>query len=466
MSSAFYPLGMNSYNNRLHTGGYETWKGRGVYGNPVGITSGSMRPLTNKDPANDAVYKFGLPRPIKQYRKGISIPVLNDPNTNPNDSLTNAVNYNYYSNREVKSSVRNNMVSQLMDTPGRFTVKDNSLDNINVDIDKLTADCKTCKGIGLVSGWYPINNLTEKPQPNVTNPLLCCNQQRKAIRRVLPASTLLKKNYYTTTYQYLFNRCQTYDQRAFNFVRGVADPSIYNLGEEYPLITAEAIKNAKPGSALAFSNLYVANCNPNGEISTAADIEIINRISYILLSNNVISQEQYNIIYNSRFDKIPLFIAYLKIIPSSQSVKALEIATEILYNPYDNSLISGPSNPKGCKLVEYKPNNPQFAQQGAVSSSTRILKLNVTTIEKNAAINKKVQRLAAADSLVTNNPPFIPFIYKSKVPLCNPGAYIKNGNPKTCFKNTDDIANNKYGAAYSFNTSVNQLSDMTSIVNR
>ena len=58
MSSAFYPLGMNSYNNRLHTGGYETWKGRGVYGNPVGITSGSMRPLTNKDPANDAVYKF------------------------------------------------------------------------------------------------------------------------------------------------------------------------------------------------------------------------------------------------------------------------------------------------------------------------------------------------------------------------------------------------------------------------
>ena len=75
MSSAFYPLGMNSYNNRLHQGGYQTWKGRGVYSNPVGITSGNIRPLTNNDPANDAVYKFGLPRPLKQYRRGISIPV-------------------------------------------------------------------------------------------------------------------------------------------------------------------------------------------------------------------------------------------------------------------------------------------------------------------------------------------------------------------------------------------------------
>ena len=25
-----------------------------------------------------------------------------------------------------------------------------------------------------------------------------------------------------------------------------------------------------------------------------------------------------------------------------------------------------------------------------------------------------------------------------KTPPCNPGQYIKNGNPKTCFKNSDD----------------------------
>ena len=462
MSSAFYPLGMNSYNNRLRTGGYETWKGSGIHGNPVGITSGSMRPLTNNDPANDAIYKFGLPRPIKQYRKGISIPAFID----PDDKYTTykELNESYYSNRQVKTSVRNNMVSQMMDQPGQYIVKENTI--INANGDKFVDECKTCKGIGIVSGWYPINNLTEKPQPNVTNPLLCCNQQRKARRRVLPANTILKKNYYTTTYQYLFNRCQTFDQRAFNFVRGVKDPDIYKLAEEYPLITEQSIEKAKPGSPLAYLNLYVANCNPNGEISTAADILIIQRISSILLSNNIITENQYNDIINLHFDRVALFINYLKSLPTSQSEKSLALAAEILYNPYDNSLISGPTNPKGCKLVEYKPNNPQFATQGAVSSSTRILKLNVTTIEKNAAFNRRVQKSAAADILLTNNPPFIPFIYKSKVSACNPGVYIKNGNPKTCFRNTDDIAKDKYQPAFSFNSVANQLSDMTSIVNR
>jgi hypothetical protein len=52
----------------------------------------------------------------------------------------------------------------------------------------------------------PINNLTEKPELNVENPLLCCNQQRKARQRVLPTSTNVKKNYYQTNYMYLYNR--------------------------------------------------------------------------------------------------------------------------------------------------------------------------------------------------------------------------------------------------------------------
>ena len=469
MSSAFYPLGMNSYNNRLPTGGYESWKGSGVFGNPIGVTSGSMRPLTNKDPANDALYKFGLPRPIKQYRRGIAIPVRIPPadisiteNPNPNNVFKGTDDY-YYSNRQVKSSVRSNMVTQLMEIPGGFIVKENSI--IDPNQNKFENECKNCKGIGLVSNWYPINNLTEKPQPNVTNPLLCCNQQRKAIRRVLPASTLLKKNYYTTTYQYLFNRCQTYDQRAFNFVSGVKDPKIYKEFEEYPLVTDELIKNAKPGSPLAYLNVYVANCNPNGEISAAADIEIIQTISSILFSKNIITEEQYKKLQKIQFEKIPLFLNYLKTLPPSQAEAALILASEILYNPYNGSLISGPSNPKGCKLVEYKPNNPQFAQQGAVSSSTRMLKLNVTTIEKNAALNKKAQTAALTSALTVNTPPFIPFVYKTKVPKCNPGLYTFNGNPKVCFKRSNDVTIGLYDPSYSFNNVVNQLSDMTSIVN-
>jgi hypothetical protein len=77
-------------------------------------------------------------------------------------------------------------------------------------------------------------------------------------------------------------------------------------------------------------------------------------------------------------------------------------------NPYNN--INDIFTPKqGCARVYYKPNNPQFAQQGGVSSSTRILKLNVDTITKNAYNTNKNQ-------------------FKEKTQTsCNPATFI--GNP-------------------------------------
>ena len=43
MSSAFYPLGSNTYNNRLPQGGYKSWKGKGIIdGNPIGTTAGTL----------------------------------------------------------------------------------------------------------------------------------------------------------------------------------------------------------------------------------------------------------------------------------------------------------------------------------------------------------------------------------------------------------------------------------------
>ena len=75
MSSAFYPQGMNSWNNRTPQGGYKTWKGKGVFSNPVGVTATHIRPLTNNDPGNSFPTGFGLPRPIKHFRKGKVIPV-------------------------------------------------------------------------------------------------------------------------------------------------------------------------------------------------------------------------------------------------------------------------------------------------------------------------------------------------------------------------------------------------------
>jgi hypothetical protein len=46
-------------------------------------------------------------------------------------------------------------------------------------------------------------------------------------------------------------------------------------------------------------------------------------------------------------------------------------------------------NKQGCKQVFYKPNNTQFAQQGAVSSSTRLLKLTNDTLNKTPVIAGK-----------------------------------------------------------------------------
>ena len=103
---------------------------------------------------------------------------------------------------------------------------------------------------------------------------------------------------------------------------------------------------------------------------------------------------------------------------------------------------SGPSNPNGCKLVVYKPSNPQFATEGGVSSSARTLKLTLTTLEKNVYYNNQLQ---GSGNNINNvgGQPFVPFVYKNKVPKCSPNPYYPFmrkpvDNPKTCFRSSDD----------------------------
>ena len=229
MSSPFYPLGMNSYNNRLPQGGYKSWKGTGAFSNLVGVTAGNIRPLTNNDPTNSAPQKFGLPRPIQHYRKGSSVNV-----TSP-DNLTN--------NRQVKSSTGGgSLIGQMIDIPGGFSMKR--------DTEELESDCQTCPGIGIISDWQPITNLTEKPQAETQTLNYCCNQERNALKRVRPVSTRLDKNYFTSTINYLYNRCQTFGQKQFNYL-------------------SFGTSTVKPGEPLSKDNKYKGNCNPNLEIQYA-----------------------------------------------------------------------------------------------------------------------------------------------------------------------------------------------------
>jgi hypothetical protein len=296
MSSAFYPLGMKSYNNHVNQGGYKSWKGTQT---PVGLTSGTIRPLTNNDPTNDSNPGFGLPRPIKHARKGrgFDYTVLVADGNQYKEVLMNRIN---------KSSTTGNLVSQLVDQPGGYSI---------------TQTTNPTKGIGLVSSYYPNDTyLTENPEPRSQTPAWCCNAEKKARRRVTYASTNIKKNYYTTLQQYRENRCLTFDQRAFNFVAPIGDGK------------------AKPGDPQSTTNLYLANCQPN---------------------------------------------------------------TDLL------------GSDKTCKVVVYKPNNYQFAKQGAVDSSTRLLKLNVDTITKGAFTQK-------------NN------MLKSKVPACNNPPVLRFQNKQAC----------------------------------
>ena len=401
MSTAFYPTNMrrqsaSGYSNKstLENIPYVPWKGRGVFSNPVGVTATHIRPLTNLDPGNVFPTGFGLARPLKQYRKGTVIPINFEKQSSTNtaaDIEKGLIAYNI--NRSVKSSIGSSLgggnggtglVSQMIDMPGSFIVKDNGVkislegianttieDNNGVNIDK---ECVNCNGVGIVSDWMPINNLTEKPQLNVTNPLLCCNQQRKARQRVLPTNTNVKKNYYQTTYMYLYNRCQTFQQRQFNFISGPIDKKIEELFLTYPFVTAKILEYSKPGDPLSIINLYVAQCNPNFTIERAVEIGFVNHLLKSLLDSGFITKEEYDTLLGQSPLAVETFISSLqKILTKEQYMIVIDYLYQLAANPYNGSVVSGPSNPKGCSQVYYKPNNPQFAKQGGVSSSTRIL---------------------------------------------------------------------------------------------
>jgi len=480
MSTAFYPTNMRAmpaggYNHHstLQNIPYRSWKGTGPFSNPVGVTATHIRPLTNMDPGNIFPTGFGLARPIKHYRKGTVIPIhfQNLPKTTEAQVEEDLIAYNV--NRAVKSSTGSSLgggnggtglISQMMGQPGSFIVKDNGTQNpaeglFNTDdllpetTDTIDKECTNCNGVGIVSSWYPINNLTEKPQQNVTNPLLCCNQQRKAIQRVLPTSTNVKKNYYQTTGMYLYNRCQTFEQREFNFLNGPINNQIIQIFQKYPFVSAKVLEYAKPGSPLSIANQYVAQCNPNFTIEMGIEIAFIDSLTKQLYENGFITDSIYNSILTNTNLNIEQYMSLLR---SILTEKQYEIVIEYMYqlaaNPYNGSVVSGPTNPKGCAQVYYKPNNPQFAKQGAVSSSTRILKLNVDTISTAAALNNK-------KNAQTN-------IYKDKTPACNPATYIGNPfffqgqhqNKKICAKKTGD--------EYKNFVSVNQHSRANVIGNR
>ena len=475
MSSASKPLGMNSmpasgYNHKSTTYNkqYVTWKGTGINSNPVGTASGHIRPLTNNDPGNVFQTGFGLPRPIKHFRKGRVIPPnpvtnINDLNVNSpyndvNLTIDEAALINYNINRFVKSSKGTSLgggfggsglLNDLQDKPGAFIVKQNPVTELD-GITQMNTDCQTCEGVGIVADYYPNKTyLTQNPEPNTTNispNAFCCNEEYKAKRRAIYASTNLKKNYYTTTKQYLQNRCKTYDQKAFNFLSyktNQAGP--YGDNNPYYSVSQQGPKAGSPETQKATfldTNLYFANCQPGSQIYDATQVALINQMFAIMIQANILNTENLTEFNATGINSIEGFYNWLNGLPENQKIPAIQVFNDFIRNPYWGMPLSGPSNPAGCQLTVYKPNNYQYAKQGAVSSSTRNLKLNVDTISTNAAsINNynNTGNLVSANQLYAGVDPNLINLQKNKAPGCNtpwPLNFSQSGpfqNKKFCY---------------------------------
>jgi len=460
MSSAVYPLGMKptpasgyTQKSTFLNKQYVSWKGTGINGNPVGTAPGHIRPLTNNDPGNVFQTGFGLPRPIKHFRKGrviVSDPVVSNDliGVSPNNGsipivINQAALINYNLNRFVKSSKGTSLgggfggsglLNEMQDKPGAFSVTQNT------SIEGPSIDCNKCEGIAIVSSYSPNKYfLQENPENNTQNKTWCCNAEVKAKRRSIYASTNLNKNYYTTNKQYLQNRCKTFDQKSFNFLsyrtnleNPEADPYYATTGE-----------GATPGSPLSLANTYLANCQPGAQIFNATQNALIGQMLAIMVNANILSKEEVTEFNTLGINTIQGFFEWLNELPENQKIPALEVFTNFISNPYWGMPLSGPSNPNGCQLVVYKPNNYQYAKQGAVDSSTRNLKLMVDTISTNAAslqnYNNTGPLLVNANEVYQGNDPAATNLYKVKTPASNakwPLNFSQSGryqNKKFCY---------------------------------
>jgi hypothetical protein len=354
----------------LPSSNYISWKGTGINSFPIGTTPGHIRPLTNNDPGNVFPTGFGLARPIKHYRKGRVITHYQD-----NEPLNNNLH------RFVKSNKGETIINDMIDKPGAYSINES---NNNI-----------CQGITVVADYMPNRNfLEENPEPVTQNKILCCNDAVKARRRAMYASTNISKNYYTTTKQYLQNRCNTYNQKSFNF------DSTLQSNE---------------------SNIYVANCYASTDRS-------IEKMLAIMVQQSALTQYEANSFNNN--NSLTTFWTWLQ---SHEQARIIFI--EFVSNPYNDVQFN---NQSGCKLTVYKPNNQEYAQQGAVDSSTRNLKLNVDTISTNSAsiqnYNNTGDLLVDANQLYSGVSPNISNLLKNKNTNPNTRCNSKSlYNKKMCF---------------------------------
>jgi hypothetical protein len=191
----------------------------------------------------------------------------------------------------------------------------------------------------------------------------CFNAPLKARRRAMYANTKLKKDYCTTSAQYMYNRCKTFNQKSFNYLSGYT-----NEEDRASFLASFPNASLKPGAPLSQFNKYRGNCAP----------------SCVAKDNDAAVQ----VIYGCTNSTMP---------NAATNINALK-----------------------CDKTLYKPNNSNYAKQGPVSSSERLLRLNVNTINKNIANIKELKKAGSV------------YLQKNKQPVCNRVNFIKTGDKRLC----------------------------------
>jgi hypothetical protein len=191
----------------------------------------------------------------------------------------------------------------------------------------------------------------------------CFNAPQKARRRAMYACTKLKKDYCTTSAQYMYNRCKTFKQKSFNYLSGYT-----NEEDRASFLASFPNASLKPGAPLSQFNKYRGNCAP----------------SCVAKENDTPAP----IVYGCNKEMMT---------NTATSINALK-----------------------CDKTMYKPNNSNYAKQGPVSSSERLLRLNMNVINKNIA---NIRDLKKAGTV---------YLQKNKQPACNRENFIKSGDKTLC----------------------------------
>ena len=97
-----------------------------------------------------------------------------------------------------------------------------------------------------------------------------------------------------------------------------------------------------------------------------------------------------------------------------------------------NQCIASQACPQNEYTTIYKPNNSEFAVQGPVSSSTRMLKLNYDTITNNANSFYMAWGAQGANAGSYQGNSAGPYFLKSKNYICNQNDFYMRGNKTEC----------------------------------